>query len=364
MEWKHACIGAGIAGASLLLIAATTAQDGEDPDPAPAAPRALVEVEQQDSAAAGEWRAALEDEDLDRREEAFERLVERARRDRELRETLRAWAGAAGERELAWTSRLALRELRSDTFGGLGRLPDLFEPFGRAGRLRLRDLPMWDRSLRDLFDEWSPRGPLGGLPPGARTQGESFKLESGPDGVKVEVTETEDGKETKKTYEAESLEQLFEAHPELRERVDVRTAPPFGLRFDPDDMRGLLDRLRPGVRDDPFAAPRAGLDTGPRTDVLGVYLREPGQHERAPEGVQEGIGLLVESTLPGTIAERLGVRPGDLLVELNGTPLASAQDVREVLAARRAHEALELELIDDGGARHTLTWRPPDRRPQ
>ena len=71
-----------------------------------------------DAPAADDWKKRLADSDLERRESAFDDVVERARGDRDLRNALEQTAQATDAPELAWTARMALRELRR---GGAGR---------------------------------------------------------------------------------------------------------------------------------------------------------------------------------------------------------------------------------------------------
>src|SRR5689334_16199034 len=56
------------------------------------------------------WRAKLGAKDLDARERDLDALIELARTDDAARDALRDWASNEKDRELAWTSRLALRE--------------------------------------------------------------------------------------------------------------------------------------------------------------------------------------------------------------------------------------------------------------
>ncbi|MCP3919791.1 MAG: PDZ domain-containing protein [bacterium] len=300
------------------------------------------------------WRRDLSDDNLDAREEAFERLVRRHAGDADAENALRDWAEGGGE--LAWTARLALRALREEREEpGRGRLRTralLPDPFGdRGGHGRLTPLEEWMRGadpfgghdqLRELLDSFG-QGSIFGAP-GTRTQGQSrgqsrgFQLQVGPNGVRVERSEEVDGELERKVYEAESLEQLLEKHPELRDAIGAVPRDPFG------DLSKRVQRLRP----------LAELST--RTDVLGVMMLEPSAEEL--RSLSADAGLRVDSTLPGTIAQELGLRRGDVLLELNGRRLLSGSDVREALAERGADQPVELKLIDADGERRTLTWRP------
>ena len=70
------------------------------------------------------------------------------------------------------------------------------------------------------------------------------------------------------------------------------------------------------------------------------------------------LGLHVDSVTPGTIAHVLGIKRGDLVIELNGPPLYGAQDVSKTLSAREKDADVVVVLIDKKGQRRTLTWKP------
>ena len=316
-----------------------------------------------------EWRAALSDPDLERRQSAYERMLGRARRSAAGRALLEAWAADPAAGELGWTARLMLRELDSplDPFGALrgsARMPfgSLFqspfddEPFPRGlfdGSELFEDLRQQIDSLLDGTGSGT-FAPLAPLPPG-QGRSRSFELRSGPDGVQVEIVEDEDGEESRRTYEAESLEELLEAHPSLRGELGNVHVIPGGTRAEFDR---LLERLRGPLGADfpsPFAHDRRAE---PRTDVLGVFTREARPGEALAEGVEPGMGLWIERTVPGTIAHVLELQRGDVLVELNGETVETGEDVSRVLSRRGREEPLRVTIVDRRGDRRTLTWKP------
>lgn len=305
------------------------------------------------------WRAALAAEDFGARRRAMRELAREARANPQALHALEQWAADTSSC-LGWTAYLTLEEAREGAgagpFGGgffRGPHGGLFghDPFGRGGPGRD---PFGSRlfgggdpfAVRDLLREM--RESLDRLP-GAGMQQEGLTIETGPDGVRVERRQVLDGEEHVETYEAESLEELFEMHPELRE--DLNLSGPLGGG---DGLRSLLDRLRVELD-----LPPSALDPGAvRTDVLGVMMREPGAWNGDLDGLEPGTGLLVETVLPGTIAEAVGLRPGDVVAELSGTPLRGADDVRHVLDARAADEPLEVVWFDRAGERRVRTWEP------
>lgn len=328
--------------------------------PAPESFAAIRFSEPQDEAA---WREALNDPDLARREEVYGNLLQLAQRDRETRDMLQTWAKEDGD--LGWTGRLALRELElresplARRFNGLQGLPG-FGGRQRGGLGGIWDLDPWSdpmdtpRWFRDPFWMRDFEQGLGALldqaQPGS-SQSESFRMESGPDGVRVEVTEQQGDETSTTTYEADSIEELYELHPELRGKVSIGTAPP---GWD-SGFRDLLDGFRARRGFVP------GLSGAIPTDKLGVMMREPGNWSASVEGLEPGTGLFVERVFPGTLADALGVRPGDILVSLDGRPLRSGDDVLAALSERGHSDRVVLEVFDSRGELRELTWRPPYR---
>jgi hypothetical protein len=330
------------------------------------------------------WRAKLGGRDLEARERAFEELVALARRDDTARAALREWADAKDDADLAWTSRLALREVertsrknadarvRSRTpaapdWSGLrDQMSDLQRRFGGMDSL-FGDL---QREMDELMQQ---QGAAPVLPPGgSSSRAQSFTLRSGPDGVEARVQENVNGRVEEKTYTAKTLDELYAAHPELQGRVQLRShsglggplgggartpqAPaPFSVTpFDATPFEGQAQPLLPNSD-----GPRLGAMVAPVTD-----------DEARELGLDAGRGLKIARVLPGTYAEQLGLQAGDVLVELDGTAIASREDVANVLAQRKDGDALRATVIDAQRHERKLTLtnptppKPAPARPQ
>ncbi len=309
-----------------------------------------------------DWKSQLGVADLDRRESAFAELVERARDDRELRSALEQCAKASDTPELSWSARLALRELRS---GGPGRargqagVPrDTFEDLRRRFDALERNLGGMDSMFENLQ---SQLGTLPVLPPQSRGTTQSFQgytLQIGPDGVTLESTENADGNGEKRTYKAKNMDELLQNYPELREKLggsehfDLQGAPGQNWFF-----------LRDGLPDNDWL--RSPLPSQqPPTDVLGIYSQKLTPEQAKELELEPEQGLRIESIKPGTIAQILGLRRGDTVVELNGQPIYSADDVRRILKERKADEDLTVTLLGEGSkSRRTLRWSPAEPQP-
>ena len=319
------------------------------------------------------WDLLLGEPDLDRREESFDRLVGRARRDPAARDYLEGLAGDPARPELAWTARLALRELeRTGSFGFFQALPfgdpdaRLGPGGGFGGRIDqlLRDfgmsLPMLPQDLRDWQTDL-----FRGAPPGTmglrQESGRSMTVQKGPDGWQITITEEQDGERRTRTYTGESVEDILRQNPELEGQLGISgQGLPGGFRLHlgelgPRRLHGMLEVPGPDER---WSFSRRAPAEPLRTDVLGVRVAPVGATLGTELGLSAGVGLLVSSTYPATIAQLLGVRSGDVLVELEGQPLASSEDVTRILRERAPGAGLTLTWITEGGERLTRTWKP------
>lgn len=317
------------------------------------------------------WRARLLVPSLDARESAFEDLIARARQERAAEELLERWA--TGQDELAWTARLALRELRRT--GGAMRpqtapfpRDPLTGPFSRglfgaepfSGPDPIEAMHERVRRMLEVFHGVDPFGGLdrfGGLEfdllpprPGSTIDSRSFEIRQSPEGVEVEIREDDGSGPRKRTYAGSTLEELLEANPELRERGLRPLVPELEARPDP------TGRSHEVLRPDELPYPRSGgglrradgKQPVLRTDVLGVYLSTD-----AEEGK-----VLVEAVGPGTIADALRLRAGDTILEINGMEVLDAADIRRVLDRRFEGEEVRVKVLTGTGEEEILVWSP------
>ncbi|MEY2746362.1 MAG: hypothetical protein RL112_1404 [Planctomycetota bacterium] len=362
----------------------------------------------------GPWRERLQQKDLAARERALDELVERAMADERVAREVREWA--RGSDELAWTARLMQRELerrgssgawrtfREDGLRGMRERMRGFEE--RMDRLRAE----LERDLQGWFDDRAHGGQErrdgGGWQGGGRARTKSIEAREDKDGARVEVrTQDEQGREDVRTYTGRTLEEIYRAHPDLREDSEVRIEMggpgfgpgdprrgmdpregwnPFGLDPWGDMRRGQGGREDQGRWNEPRSdAPRSGapgeegglrrpelgpggerrpsqgpdLVLAPQRGMLGIVCQPVGEELRGKLGLPVDNGLVVESVVEGSIASAIGLRAGDVVVELNGRSIRSRDDVAAVLAERRQGEDLQVVIVDKDGKRRTLTHR-------
>jgi hypothetical protein len=352
------------------------------PGQQPAQARKLARIPAQETrplqppaAQAEDWKQKLGDSDLDRRESAYTELLERARKDDELRSTLEQWARSGESNELSWTARLALRELRmsgparargpgaaqrpGQDFDDLRRRFDSLEQHFGGMDSTFEDLrAQMDEMLRTLPQ--APDGLQPAQPPaGAMQQFQGYSMQVGPDGVTLEMTEKgADGKAEKRTYKAKDMDELLQNYPELRGKIGGGEH--FDLRGSPGQNWFFLRNGQP--ENDWLRSPRPSKQ--PPTDVLGIYSQKLAPEQARELELEPEQGLRVERVEPGTIAQILGIRRGDTIVELNGKAVYSAEDVRKVLKERKPDEDLSVTLIGEGAKeRRTLRWSPSEPQP-
>jgi S1-C subfamily serine protease len=68
---------------------------------------------------------------------------------------------------------------------------------------------------------------------------------------------------------------------------------------------------------------------------------------RPPSGAPQG--LLIQNVPPGSVLERIGLQPGDVVQSVNGEAVASEADVARVLQSRGAQGAPITAEVQRGG---------------
>jgi len=163
----------------------------------------------------------------------------------------------------------------------------------------------------------------------------------GQGGVKVRLKKQENGQETSEEFSAGSLEELLEAHPELSNQLGGASRGGAGwFRFGGPGVSGAIPGN--GFRWERTVEPL-------RTDRLGVYLRS----EPRTEG-----GLEIGAVQPGSLAERLGLEPGQVLLKLNGRELRTRDDISDELRQRAPEASVEVEVRAADGTLTTKSWAP------
>ena len=62
-------------------------------------------------------------------------------------------------------------------------------------------------------------------------------------------------------------------------------------------------------------------------------------------------GVLIGDIIEGSPASKSGLQPGDIVVELNGKPVTSANDLRNTIAGMAPGTKIQLDIVRDGNRR-------------
>jgi serine protease Do/serine protease DegQ len=85
--------------------------------------------------------------------------------------------------------------------------------------------------------------------------------------------------------------------------------------------------------------------------VLGVNIYDVTPDIAKEFGLVESSGALVAGVVQGSSAEHAGVKTGDIITSINGTPMKSAGELRNAVGMLRVGEKVEIGLLRDGKPR-------------
>ena len=250
----------------------------------------------------------------------------------------------------------------ADRSGRLRALDDMMKNLDRAfeghglGEDAQREIERAMEQVRKSLRQLEIDGVDGEIRDGAsiRRGSNSMKMSQGPDGVRVEITETgEDGKQKIKVYEAKDMESFKKKYPGVLKgrgvRVDVGEM--FGEDF-PFDFSGRIlrprivrdgDRVRVESHDGKREAKREKKSLRRKSERLNEEKKETvGERKRLGFHVGEiapairsylGLkgGLMVDKVVDGTLADKIGLRKGDIVTRVGKKRINEVGDVADAL---------------------------------
>lgn len=307
-------------------------------------------------------------------------------------------AATADDPEVRWNARKLVRDLER------ARVSRKDEPkrddtgVEDEGTSRLRKDGSTGTPQDPKFDDFGPSTAQG------RNAKRSQSMSVDADGhVTITVEEDVDGKLEKKTYEADSMDELREQHPELFSGMDIRIGSgKGGFRFDVpgrglpgfddkeieklfegipgfdrdpfvghsmDEMRRRIEEIEkrfrnlPRVQDRVFDVDRStvGVDPQPipENERLGVMIKPLHAEVAQFLGLDPGVGLIVDQVLDGSLAKQLGLKAKDVLVSINGRSITSPDVIRQALRETPVGGAVHVETLRVSGDRVKVTATRP-----
>jgi hypothetical protein len=231
------------------------------------------------------------------------------------------------------------------------RLEEMRARLDRQAEELRRRFETFDRDFAVRMPQFEFRpGDAGGASSGTIVENDKKLSWSIDSGGRVKVT-VEDGKDApEQKYEAESMEALKKEHPEVAKRLEAVTGGDWTTIWrGPASPRVRVER---GPRDGELK-PDAPFDLGaPATPVLGISWSPVPEVLRDQLELGTG-GMVVEQVVPKSLAEKLGLAKNDVLLEVQGKPVAGAPDVRAALENEKEGEKVTA-LVVRKGQRKTL----------
>ncbi len=81
---------------------------------------------------------------------------------------------------------------------------------------------------------------------------------------------------------------------------------------------------------------------------LGVSITEVGEEDLPRLKLREPKGVLIRSVMPGEPADQGGVKPNDVIIAMDGTPLQTPRDLQRAVASTPVGKKVKITLLRDG----------------
>lgn len=81
---------------------------------------------------------------------------------------------------------------------------------------------------------------------------------------------------------------------------------------------------------------------------LGVLVQDLTPELSAAFNLEHGQGAVITRVLPGSPAEKAGLQAGDVVIEVDGRPISSASELRNVIGLVPLGKRVQLHVLRDG----------------
>jgi serine protease Do/serine protease DegQ len=85
-----------------------------------------------------------------------------------------------------------------------------------------------------------------------------------------------------------------------------------------------------------------------RRGFIGAGMQDLGPDLAEAFGLKDNHGAVIVNTVPGSPAEKAGLRAGDVVTAANGRPVRGASDLRTQIGLMRVGETIRLDVLRDG----------------
>ncbi len=82
--------------------------------------------------------------------------------------------------------------------------------------------------------------------------------------------------------------------------------------------------------------------------MLGVEMSPVPTHIQEAQGLTPQQGVYVQSTFPGTAAQVMNLKPGDVILAVNGAPISSMTDLRNEVGLGTVGDTVEVSVVRNG----------------
>lgn len=86
---------------------------------------------------------------------------------------------------------------------------------------------------------------------------------------------------------------------------------------------------------------------------LGVSIRDVNSEIAKELNLKEPKGVLLQAIVPNGAADKAGLKPNDVIVAINGTPITNAPELQQKVAKFRPGNVIELSYVREGATKQT-----------
>ena len=101
--------------------------------------------------------------------------------------------------------------------------------------------------------------------------------------------------------------------------------------------------------EDAFFEPSKDEPQDDSPPMLGVQMTPPPSHAQEVNGTTPDQGVYVRRVFPDTAASDMGVKPGDIILSINGTDINSMQILRDEVNTSKVGDEVSVTVARDGG---------------